>query len=224
MKAVTVRVDDIAGVAGFILPGDRVDVLLDSRRADNDSISDVVLQNLKVLAVDQMADSVANKPAVARAVTLEVEIAQAQRLILAQDPSARSRWSCATSDRTRSRRAAASPARNWPPPPGRKAEDPTRSSPSSAGQDGKTTRSPCRKNETCIMRGASRSDETRSGGSQYPASSRPWRPTQTKGRPQQDCSCGRRADPSPRSTSRWAPRVRSRPGARSSISWSAIPT
>jgi pilus assembly protein CpaB len=83
MKAVTIRVNDVEGVAGFVLPGDRVDVLL-TRQPDNATGStDVVLQNLKVLAIDQLADERAEKPTVAKAVTLEVDIVSAQKLALA---------------------------------------------------------------------------------------------------------------------------------------------
>ena len=85
MKAVTVRVDDVVGVAGFVLPGDRVDVLLTREVEKGNPVSDVVLQDLKVLATDQQSDDRANKPAVAHSVTLEVATAQAQRLILAQN-------------------------------------------------------------------------------------------------------------------------------------------
>ena len=82
MKAVTVRVSDIEGVAGFILPGDRVDVLL-TRRADKSGMTDVVLQNTRVLAIDQLADERSDKPAVVKAVTLEVDTVAAQKLTLA---------------------------------------------------------------------------------------------------------------------------------------------
>lgn len=82
MRAVTVRVNDVDGVAGFVLPGDRVDVAL-TRRADNNNTNDVVLQNTKVLAIDQTADERTDKPSIARAVTLEVGSADAQRLALA---------------------------------------------------------------------------------------------------------------------------------------------
>jgi pilus assembly protein CpaB len=84
MKAVTVRVDDVVGVAGFVLPGDRVDVLLTRSREKVEAFSDIILQNLKVLAIDQLNDDRANKPAIARTVTLEVATEQAQRLIVAQ--------------------------------------------------------------------------------------------------------------------------------------------
>lgn len=82
MKAVTVRVNDVDGVAGFILPGDRVDVLM-TRNADNSGTTDVVLQNIKVLGIDQLADARAEKPTVAKAVTLEVDTISAQKLALA---------------------------------------------------------------------------------------------------------------------------------------------
>jgi pilus assembly protein CpaB len=82
MKAVTVRVNDVDGVAGFILPGDRVDVLM-TRNADNTGTTDVVLQNIKVLGIDQLADARAEKPTVAKAVTLEVDTISAQKLALA---------------------------------------------------------------------------------------------------------------------------------------------
>jgi pilus assembly protein CpaB len=82
MKAVTVRVSDVEGVAGFILPGDRVDILL-TRRVDKAGTTDVVLQNTRVLAIDQLADERADKPAVVKAVTVEVDTLSAQKLTLA---------------------------------------------------------------------------------------------------------------------------------------------
>lgn len=84
MKALTVRVDDVVGVAGFVLPGDRVDVLLTRSVTDHGAFSDNILQNIKVLAIDQKADDRLDKPAVARAVTVEVTTDQAQKLIVAQ--------------------------------------------------------------------------------------------------------------------------------------------
>jgi len=82
MRAVTIRVNDVDGVAGFVLPGDRVDVAL-TRQADKNNTSDVVLQNVKVLAIDQIADERTDKPAIARAVTLEVNAVDAQKVALA---------------------------------------------------------------------------------------------------------------------------------------------
>src|SRR5439155_21060636 len=83
MKAVTVRVNDVEGVAGFVLPGDRVDVTLTRQNDKNAATSDVVLQNTKVLAIDQIADDRTDKPSIVKAVTLEVDTAAAQKLSLA---------------------------------------------------------------------------------------------------------------------------------------------
>ena len=77
------RVDDIVGVAGFVLPGDRVDVMLTRQQEKGAAYNDIVLQNLKVLATDQSNDDRATNPRVSRTVTLEVETQQAQRLIIA---------------------------------------------------------------------------------------------------------------------------------------------
>jgi pilus assembly protein CpaB len=82
-KASTIRVNDVDDVAGFVLPGDRVDVMLSRQTDKGTAINDVVLKNAKVLAVDQLADDRADKPALAKAVTLEVDIAGAQKLSLA---------------------------------------------------------------------------------------------------------------------------------------------
>jgi pilus assembly protein CpaB len=82
MKAVSIRVNDVAGVAGFVLPGDRVDVLLTRRNGANSSV-DVLLQNVKVLAIDQTADDKKENPTVAKSVTVEVSTLDAQKLTLA---------------------------------------------------------------------------------------------------------------------------------------------
>jgi pilus assembly protein CpaB len=82
-KAATIRVNDVDGVAGFVLPGDRVDVMLSRQLDKGTAVNDVVLKNAKVLAVDQLADERAEKPAIAKAVTLEVDIGGAQKLSLA---------------------------------------------------------------------------------------------------------------------------------------------
>jgi pilus assembly protein CpaB len=83
MRAVTIRVNDVEGVAGFVLPGDRVDVALTRQVDKSAATTDVVLQNTRVLAIDQTADERNDKPSVAKAVTLEVETASAQKLSLA---------------------------------------------------------------------------------------------------------------------------------------------
>ncbi len=83
MKAVTVRVNDVEGVAGFVLPGDRVDVLVTRQQEKESSSNDVVLQSVRVLAIDQLADDRTDKPQVVKAVTLEVDTVSAQKLSLA---------------------------------------------------------------------------------------------------------------------------------------------
>jgi pilus assembly protein CpaB len=83
MKAVTIRVNDVEGVAGFVLPGDRVDVALTRQMDRAAATTDVVLQNTRVLAIDQTADERNDKPSVVKAVTLEVDTAAAQKLALA---------------------------------------------------------------------------------------------------------------------------------------------
>lgn len=86
-RAVTIRVNDVNGVAGFVLPGDRVDVLLTRDENPNgrghNPITDILLQNVKVLGIDQKANDDEDKPKVARAVTLEVVPYDAQKLALA---------------------------------------------------------------------------------------------------------------------------------------------
>ena len=88
-KAVTIRVNDVNGIGGFVLPGDRVDVLLTRIEQDpNDKqkkrrFNDVILQYVRVLGIDQSADDRAEKPVVVKAVTLEVKTSDAQRVTLA---------------------------------------------------------------------------------------------------------------------------------------------
>jgi pilus assembly protein CpaB len=83
MKAVTIRVNDVQGVAGFVLPGDHVDVVLTRPQGNRTQVNDVVIQNARVLAVDQLADRHADKPSVVKAVTLEVDESDGQKLALA---------------------------------------------------------------------------------------------------------------------------------------------
>jgi pilus assembly protein CpaB len=87
MRAVSIRVNDVSGVAGFLLPGDRVDVLLTRRLAsaggNKDLATDVILQNVVVLAIDQLTDEQRDKPQVARTATVEVAPEDAQKLALA---------------------------------------------------------------------------------------------------------------------------------------------
>jgi pilus assembly protein CpaB len=84
MNAVSIRVDDVLGVSGFVLPGDRVDVLL-TRSEGNDrsnTFVDVLLQGVRVVAIDQTADDTRDQPSVVRTVTFEVTTEEAQKLTL----------------------------------------------------------------------------------------------------------------------------------------------
>ena len=84
-RAMAIRVNDVSGVAGFVTPGDRVDVLL-TRRLDGDNmITTTVLQDIVVRGTDQLADEDLDKPNVARTVTVEVSPEEAQRVALAQE-------------------------------------------------------------------------------------------------------------------------------------------
>ena len=94
-RAVTIRVNDVAGVAGFILPGDRVDVVLtrevtktrggdrDRGRQSQTAVADLLLQGVRVLTIDQIADERSEKPQIAKAVTLELNTQDAQKVALA---------------------------------------------------------------------------------------------------------------------------------------------
>jgi pilus assembly protein CpaB len=84
MRAVAVRVDDVRGVAGFLLPGNYVDVMA-IRRGKDGPRSRTILENIKVLAVDQTASPDKNGPVVVRAVTLEVTPEQAESIAKAME-------------------------------------------------------------------------------------------------------------------------------------------
>jgi pilus assembly protein CpaB len=97
MRAVTIKIDEIAGVGGFVTPGDRVDIVLTrdageivevSKNAEGAAGStlttEVVLENVKVLSVGQGADERQTNPQVASSVTVEVSTAGAQKIALAR--------------------------------------------------------------------------------------------------------------------------------------------
>ena len=89
MRAVSVRVNDVAGVSGFVMPGDYVDVIYtrddQSRRNGNALKADILLQNVKVLGINQDLNDQSATPNIAKTVTLEVANVDAQKLHLAQD-------------------------------------------------------------------------------------------------------------------------------------------
>jgi pilus assembly protein CpaB len=84
MRAVGIRVNDVVGVGGFVLPGDRVDVLFTRTGSNEMPATDVLIQNTRVLAVDQIADEKNTEPTVAKVVTIEVNAVDAQKIALAQ--------------------------------------------------------------------------------------------------------------------------------------------
>ncbi len=86
MRAMTIRVNEVIGVAGFLLPMSRVDVLATSDiddRGGRGTISKLVLQNVEVLAVGQRLESRDSKAKKVSVVTLLVTPSQAERLSLA---------------------------------------------------------------------------------------------------------------------------------------------
>jgi pilus assembly protein CpaB len=85
MRAATVRINDVSGVAGFIQPNDHVDVLITRQAAGSDSeITDVLLQNVGVIAMGAHAKDADGKPIPARTATLEVAPLDAQKLALGE--------------------------------------------------------------------------------------------------------------------------------------------
>jgi len=85
-RAISVRVDDVVGVGGFLLPGNRVDVLVAKKLegGGNNAESETILEDLRVLAVDQTASTDKTQPVVVRAVTLEMTPEETEILVKAQ--------------------------------------------------------------------------------------------------------------------------------------------
>lgn len=89
-RAMTVRVNDVIGVAGFALPGNYVDIVVntqlegEARNGQDKQISKIVLEHILVLAVAQEANRDETKPKVVNAVTLELTPEQAEKLDLAR--------------------------------------------------------------------------------------------------------------------------------------------
>jgi pilus assembly protein CpaB len=84
-RAISVRVNDVVGVGGFLLPGNRVDILV-AKKVGNSSNAEAetILEDLRVLAVDQSASTDKTQPVVVRAVTLEMTPEEAEILVKAQ--------------------------------------------------------------------------------------------------------------------------------------------
>jgi pilus assembly protein CpaB len=88
-RAMTVRVNDVVGVAGFALPGNYVDVMVNAqqektRGEEGKQISKTVLERVLVLAVAQEAGRDDTKPKVVSAVTLELSPEDSEKLDLAR--------------------------------------------------------------------------------------------------------------------------------------------
>jgi pilus assembly protein CpaB len=85
-RALALRVDEIVGVSGFIVPDDRVDVILTTTplgAGQDAKVSKIVLQNKRVLSVAQSTEQKDGKPQLARSITLEVTPEEAEKLSLA---------------------------------------------------------------------------------------------------------------------------------------------
>jgi len=88
-RAYTIKVSDVTGVGGHALPGDRVDVVLmrdlTPEAQTRSYVSEVVIQDVRVLGVDLNADPTSSKPATPSTATLEVSVPDAQKLSVAAD-------------------------------------------------------------------------------------------------------------------------------------------
>lgn len=88
MRAVTVPITNVSGVAGFVFPGDHVDLILTHRVNDADGmerqVSETVVQNVRILAVDTRTNDTDNQPAVGKTVTVEVTPKLAETLQVLQ--------------------------------------------------------------------------------------------------------------------------------------------
>ena len=83
-RAFTIRVNEVVGVGGFIVPDARVDVILTtSPPVGTGKISKIVLENMQVLAVGQIVEQKENKPITVNTVTLSVTPEEAEKLALA---------------------------------------------------------------------------------------------------------------------------------------------
>jgi pilus assembly protein CpaB len=83
-RAVTVAVNEVAGVAGFPTPNDRVDVVVTTALPNNDkeSISKIILENVPILATGQITDQKGGKPVIVPTVTLDLLPDAAEKLVI----------------------------------------------------------------------------------------------------------------------------------------------
>ena len=83
MRAITIRSNDIIGVAGYIIPGDRVDMMLTRTGSSGKPETTVLLQNVQILGIAQQASEDEQEPRVVRSLTIAVTPAQAPKIVLA---------------------------------------------------------------------------------------------------------------------------------------------
>jgi len=89
-RAFTVAVNEVVGVAGFVLPNSIVDVIATvnspyTRSSYDNRISKIILQKVKVLAIGQILEQQEGKPVVVPTVTLQLKPAEAEKLALASE-------------------------------------------------------------------------------------------------------------------------------------------
>ncbi|GAB4324198.1 MAG: hypothetical protein Kow0074_16980 [Candidatus Zixiibacteriota bacterium] len=86
LRGVSIKVDKVSGVSGFVLPGDRVDViaLINQTSGSRDALAKTILQNIEVLAAGEQTEKKGNQPTTAQSVTLLVDNEGAEKLALAQ--------------------------------------------------------------------------------------------------------------------------------------------
>ena len=88
MRALTVRINDVSGVAGFVKPNDTVDVLITrapiNGNGEGTQVTDVLLQNVRVIAMGTQTAGADGKPSPTNSTTLEVNPLDAQKLVLGQ--------------------------------------------------------------------------------------------------------------------------------------------
>ena len=89
-RAISIAVDSTTGNAGFIFPGDRVDLILTHSvggggSGERERASETFVKNVRVLAVDQMLDNPENKAVLAKTITIEVSPKQAEAVNVAKD-------------------------------------------------------------------------------------------------------------------------------------------
>jgi pilus assembly protein CpaB len=85
MRAISVRVNEVVGVAGFVTPGTRVDVLVTLKQNENNSLTRVVVSNVQVLTAGTRYEQAKDKPEAipSSVVTLLLAPADAERVVLA---------------------------------------------------------------------------------------------------------------------------------------------